>query len=184
MSFTTRLNNELYNKQMTQRELAQRTNVTEATISRYCNGKRTPSITTLTKIANALNVNADYLLGRDTVERARGAHGIINNLNLHLNGVIDNNGIILYEVENLIGDKRYFIHRGIQSMELKSTDGKEFINNKTIIRELIDIHNCKIVEIASDEHYTDNFIEVGGLLLVIDTTNNNLVKWIYGGLES
>ena len=184
MSFITRLNNELHNKHMTQRELAQRTNITEATISRYCNGKRIPSITQLTKIADVLNVNADYLLGRGAVERARGAHGIINNLNLHLNGVIDNNGIILYEVENLIGDKRYFIHRGIQSMELKSTDGKEFINNKTIIRELIDIHNCKIVEIASDGHYTGDFIEVGGLLLVIDTTNNNLVKWIYGGLES
>ena len=109
MSFITRLNNELHNKHMTQRELAQRTNITEATISRYCNGKRIPSITQLTKIANALNVNADYLLGRGALERARGAHGIINNLNLHLNGVIDNNDANVFTKDLSADDQNIFV---------------------------------------------------------------------------
>ena len=39
--------------------------VTKSTISQYENGKREPDITTLKKIAAALNCTVDYLLGND-----------------------------------------------------------------------------------------------------------------------
>lgn len=53
----------LENKNMTQRELANRVGVTEVTIGRYINGTREPKGTILKDIATALNVTTDYLLG-------------------------------------------------------------------------------------------------------------------------
>lgn len=48
---------------MTQRELAQKINVTEVTIGRYINDVREPKGSILREIAVALGVTTDYLLG-------------------------------------------------------------------------------------------------------------------------
>lgn len=48
---------------MTQRELAQKINVTEVTIGRYINDIREPKGSVLRDIAVALGVTTDYLLG-------------------------------------------------------------------------------------------------------------------------
>lgn len=48
-----------------QKELAERVGITEATLSRYENCKRTPSSDIAAKLAQALGVTADYLLGND-----------------------------------------------------------------------------------------------------------------------
>lgn len=48
---------------MSQRELANRTGLTEATISRYVNGTREPRGEALVRIATVLGVTTDYLLG-------------------------------------------------------------------------------------------------------------------------
>lgn len=53
---------------ITQRELANRTGLTEVSIGRYCNGQRSPNVNTIIKIANELHVNADYLLGREHIK--------------------------------------------------------------------------------------------------------------------
>lgn len=50
---------------ITQKELANRTNVTEATISRYLSGIRSPRGEILSKIATVLGVTTDYLLGNE-----------------------------------------------------------------------------------------------------------------------
>lgn len=68
MTFNEILNQELQKQNITQRELANRTGLTEVSIGRYCNGQRSPNINTITKIANELHVNTDYLLGREYVE--------------------------------------------------------------------------------------------------------------------
>ncbi len=47
---------------MTQKELATRTNMTEAGISRYISGQRLPRIDILLNIADALNCTIDYIL--------------------------------------------------------------------------------------------------------------------------
>lgn len=57
-----RLKDLLQEKGMTQRELADRTGLTEATISRYVNGTRRPRGEALLNIALTLGVTTDYLL--------------------------------------------------------------------------------------------------------------------------
>lgn len=53
---------------MSQKELAKKVNVTEATISRYLSGARNPRGEILSKIAVALGVTTDYLLGNSDVK--------------------------------------------------------------------------------------------------------------------
>lgn len=67
MTFHEILNQELQKQNISQRELANRTGLTEVSIGRYCNGQRSPNVNTIVKIANELHVNADYLLGRESV---------------------------------------------------------------------------------------------------------------------
>jgi len=64
MNFAERLNSLLILNNLSQNELAKRTGLTTAAICRYCRGNRQPSIDNLVRICDALNVSADYLLGR------------------------------------------------------------------------------------------------------------------------
>ncbi len=48
---------------LSQRDLAKRCNLTEATVGRYINGLRVPSTVTLIGIAQALNTTPNYLCG-------------------------------------------------------------------------------------------------------------------------
>ncbi|NNJ30115.1 helix-turn-helix domain-containing protein [Lacrimispora defluvii] len=50
-------------RKMTQRELAEKTGITEATISRYAQSKRVPKGPEIIKIANSLNCTTDFILG-------------------------------------------------------------------------------------------------------------------------
>ena len=65
LRFGDRLYSVLAKRQMTQRELAKRINVTEVTISRYISNQRMPHAAIIVKIAEALGVSADVLLGID-----------------------------------------------------------------------------------------------------------------------
>lgn len=51
---------------LTQVELAERANLTQSLVSDYERGQRKPSVDTLVRIARALEVSADRLLGIDT----------------------------------------------------------------------------------------------------------------------
>lgn len=48
---------------LNQKELAQRANITEASLSRYENGIREPKSAVLLRLSEALEVSTDYLLG-------------------------------------------------------------------------------------------------------------------------
>lgn len=63
-SFIKKLSALLEEKDITQRELAEKIDVTEVTISRYLSGERTPRMEIVSKIANYFNVTIDYLLGK------------------------------------------------------------------------------------------------------------------------
>ena len=52
-------------KDMTQRELAGISGVTEAAMSRYLRGERQPRAEVVANMATALGVTSDYLLGRE-----------------------------------------------------------------------------------------------------------------------
>ncbi|HEK9100172.1 helix-turn-helix transcriptional regulator [Bacillus pfraonensis] len=53
---------------LTMKELGQKLNLAESTISGYENGNRKPDYDTLNKFADFFEVSADYLLGRDSVK--------------------------------------------------------------------------------------------------------------------
>ncbi|WP_051290015.1 helix-turn-helix domain-containing protein [Paenibacillus massiliensis] len=59
-----RVASERKKKKLTQEELALKINLTKAAISNYENGHSTPSNETLVALANILDVDTDYLLGR------------------------------------------------------------------------------------------------------------------------
>lgn len=61
--FPDRLQKALEDKGMKQNELADLSQTTEATISRYLRGDRAPHVDVLVEISKALNVSIDYLLG-------------------------------------------------------------------------------------------------------------------------
>ena len=48
---------------MTQRELARRTGLTEASVCKYLSGARTPQAEAVVLLAKALGTTSDYLLG-------------------------------------------------------------------------------------------------------------------------
>lgn len=61
--FPKRLQQALATAGLTQKELADKTNISEVSISRYASGQRIPKSRELAKIAIALHTSCDYLLG-------------------------------------------------------------------------------------------------------------------------
>lgn len=53
----------LQEQQLTQKELAERIDITETAMSRYINGSREPKPDVIANMATALHTTADYLLG-------------------------------------------------------------------------------------------------------------------------
>jgi transcriptional regulator with XRE-family HTH domain len=62
--FPATLRKELNERKMSQADLAKNIGVARQTVSLYCTGQSSPDTNILRKIADYLNVSADYLLGR------------------------------------------------------------------------------------------------------------------------
>lgn len=60
--FTMNLKKLMIEREMTAADIARKTGMTQATLSRYINGKRTPNINSVIKIAKALNVPIELLM--------------------------------------------------------------------------------------------------------------------------
>ena len=61
-SFNTRLLKLIQEKNLTQKELANKAGVTEAAMSHYIKGDRFPRASVLARIADALGTSSDYLM--------------------------------------------------------------------------------------------------------------------------
>lgn len=61
MTFAQKLKELMIEKNITEKELCERTKLTAPTISNYLHGKSTPSVANLGKIAMALNYDYDEL---------------------------------------------------------------------------------------------------------------------------
>ena len=68
--FSDRLKRTLKERGYSQKELAERSHLTEAAVSKYLSGYRTPHLEILVDLANALNVTTDYLLGVENKSKA------------------------------------------------------------------------------------------------------------------
>ena len=64
-TFNERLALLLLQRKMTQKKLAELSGVTEAAMSHYLKGDRTPRASVLARIAEALGTTTDYLMGGD-----------------------------------------------------------------------------------------------------------------------
>ncbi len=64
---TNRISELLFERKMTQKELAQKAQMTESAISHYIKGDRVPRGVNLIKIARALETTTDDLLGQGNV---------------------------------------------------------------------------------------------------------------------
>lgn len=77
--FSIRLSEILEERDLKQKQLAEKIGVTEVTISRYINAEREPRPGILVNIAKSLDVSVDYLLGVSNVqtlgEGAKAAEG-------------------------------------------------------------------------------------------------------------
>ena len=72
--FAQRLQIAMYWKEWTGSELARKSGVPAATISRYICGQRQPNVARLIKLSRALDVSADYLLGlTESMKRSESA---------------------------------------------------------------------------------------------------------------
>ncbi len=63
--FGSRLKSILENNDISQKDFAEKLEITEATLSRYINNLIVPKIEIVDKMANFLGVTVDYLIGND-----------------------------------------------------------------------------------------------------------------------
>ena len=77
--FSERFGELLRLRNYSQKELAQKTNLTESAVSRYLSGERTPRGAILLNIANALGTSMDYLLGKTDEVKPAGADDEVEN---------------------------------------------------------------------------------------------------------
>ena len=63
-NFSERLKYLRLNKNLTQKQLAIESNLTERGIQRYESGERTPTLSAAILLADALDISLDYLVGR------------------------------------------------------------------------------------------------------------------------
>ena len=63
MIFAERVTAEMERQQLSIRQLADKIGMTPTTVSRYAKGQRVPRANEIIKIADALGVTCDYLLG-------------------------------------------------------------------------------------------------------------------------
>ena len=68
--YSIRLKKLLEELDIKQNELAEKTGITEATISNYINAKQLPKLGVVEKIADILGVSVDYLLGKTDVRNS------------------------------------------------------------------------------------------------------------------
>lgn len=72
-SFGERLRRIREERKLNQSELAERTGFQPSAISHFESGRRAPSLENLTKLADALSIATDFLLGRQTTPTIAGA---------------------------------------------------------------------------------------------------------------
>lgn len=71
--FKERLAALIQSRGLSQKELAQKTNLTESAVSRYLKGEREPKGAILLSVANALETSTDYLCGKTDEVKPAGA---------------------------------------------------------------------------------------------------------------
>lgn len=94
--FGKRLQILLREKNISARQLANGTDITEVSICRYINGSRTPKIGELSKIAMFLGCSADYPIGLDDRKEEQTMEALLEEISECLSNVSDTKNIFQY----------------------------------------------------------------------------------------
>ena len=102
---------------LNQRELAKKANIAEPTLSRYENGYREPKAGTISQIAEALGISADYILGIKDENNLVAIEDMFDDMNITLH----NSSCLLYgkpvsdkTIENIVSAMKGAILLSIQ----------------------------------------------------------------------
>ena len=88
-------------------KLAMNASVSESTINSYLNGQKIPSLTTLVSIANYLNCNIDFLLGRTNNPANVDEIGMTENKDLNL---------LFYNIKSLPKEKQELVSAFVKGL--------------------------------------------------------------------
>ena len=121
---------EIRNGKMTQKELAERLNVSQNTVSRWESGERTIDVDNLNKISELFNVSTDYILGKSDFKNMKDAFNTykkfydIYNLDGKLKNEVDRieKGIKIPVLGNVAA--------GIPIEAIENYDGYEYISKE------------------------------------------------------
>ncbi|EES50051.1 helix-turn-helix domain-containing protein [Clostridium botulinum] len=100
---------------LSQKDLADRVNVTEATISRYISGVRNPRGEILSRIALTLRLTTDYLLGNTSIEKNNESN--INKKYNDISKAFEKKGLSLEDIDSIEFEKildMYMLAKGIK----------------------------------------------------------------------
>lgn len=129
--FSSRLKSLRESKGISQKELAEGIGVSDVMVSMYEQGKKNPSLDTITKIADYFNVSVDYLLGKELTDKdkkdiARDLNNIMNKIRSGEDGPLHYNGEEIDEESlSLLEDA---INLGLRS--LKTINKEKYNPNK------------------------------------------------------
>lgn len=130
--FSKRLTDLLYDKHITARDLANRINVSEGSMTQYKKGAYLPKGYILQDIANQLNVTTDYLLGNDQEHHQEEPPKKTSNVNdLALNYELN----IISRLPELNDDAKQIISVTIDAL----ADGNQ--NNTRVLKAYFDALN-------------------------------------------
>lgn len=126
---------------LSQRELAERLNTSQQMVAAYENDKRNPKIETISKIANALNVQLDQIVSRhtnrtihDLIHMVSYPNGTIITLDQVLNDLINGNKEVISDINS------YMNKKGYNDFEING------ILNGSVILDCNSENDCKIYE--------------------------------------
>lgn len=110
--FIKRFKEILEEKNIKQKEIADRVGVSEVTISRYLTGERIPRMDVVLKLASYLNVSIDYLLGNSDIKNLQ---------TKEVNDIIDP---LLEDIDSLSSEQKEFVREALKFLKIQ-----EHLNN-------------------------------------------------------
>lgn len=81
---------------LSREQLAERVAIATETLARYERGDRTPKSQIVDRLASALNVTTDYLMGRENIKKEPARKGELNALSIHIDNM--NKGVYSFSV--------------------------------------------------------------------------------------
>lgn len=102
--FSQRLRKARELRKMSQADISERTGLQPSAISHFETGRRMPSFDNLKRLADALNVTTDYLLGRAEEPTVTGP--IIDKIYRHVSNLSQSDLQILAEMADLLSKKK------------------------------------------------------------------------------